>query len=1588
MAYSKKKNKKKSTKYMYGGKKKNIHRKDSNMDYLNPQRKPMYVNPTFANTYSPYLGYGYQYGGTLGTDAYYVDTLPTRDLELLETSYSDPTLQQMPIQDPSRFQGQNIMGVPLDAQGMQDLATQKPTTGNYVAGAVTAGTGIANLTQQEGPVGVEDTVDVVQDTVGTIIPIAGVFDGISDTGQELAASWAPEGKEEEHADWSRRLFEPHTMITEDWIDADAEKKRGDKKTSAVYAAKYGGNIHQTNPNMSTQNLKEVTVAAPSNLKGYEGYFDSPAEYQRVIDTYGPNIIQTKGQNAYDPNVSTDSLMINPHAIPGFDEKAKEVFLKMHPYAKNINDPKVSNLWKNLTVKPSELQAFEETGIVPSSMVTISAMPTKRTAVQQNTSNIPSRKSSSVNTPPTWTGESIGQLPMRSPKEISSIENRGLEQSPYGYANQYNSKTGKWTTPKLTANPKAIEAYREREAFKRQNTGELTPGDIYTSDNKFTPKFTSTVDADALKQTTGFDVSKIDPNMISSFNYGGNMYNDYAYGNKMYNDYQKGGKADFEPHMMYDPETGKGYKADKVEDHERMKKLGYLHKNEMAYGGNMFNEYKTGGGYTVTRSNNRKGKTHKVVRNSDGKTEYYGYPGMGEKENSKLGKKAFRSRHAKNLKNNPFFRAYANATWEYGGVMNEYAEGGKLPKEVLRSRVESHMSKEEADNYVNNYRTGGKQMIKRADGSYSPRGLWDNIRAKAKKNKKSGTKPKKPTKKMLEQERKITANEKAYGGNMFNNNGFGVNTMNQIPVNEFGAGGTHEENLLGGIPQGIGANGLPNLVEQGELKMPDPRDPSGNSSFIVSAQPDMKITKAIAEENGLSKNYIGKTVRKAADMLLRKNELFTREGDTVKQNSIDQDIIAFMNAHEQLTAMKEAKENAKFQEKLGNLAEEFPQQMDAMMPPPQEAAPQGMPMSMPPMGMPSMAQYGGNIHQYNPNLVKKAKEANPNLKKDIKLDSTVYINPGTFSKEDLKKEAERKVKSLKQFGGNIYQYNPNLTNNYATGGEVVDAVGSTLYGIGEGVLDTLTFGATDALTDKGYDWLRSEADLADVEYDEEGNPIGSDMGAGLRGIGNTTGAIGGAFINPSAAGTAVSQGAKGVGDALGASGNEDLEKIGKGVKVAGQVAGTIVGANANVNVPGEAAAGEIVTEGGNKVVKGLQNFGQGNLASESANVSKAGEMGINMGMDMATAQLGKDANKNQREDYIEQEEEKRVKNYFMAKYGGNIHQYNPNMLNASLYTPATYPDFKDTPAGQYMQQELNVSNTPNPQIQEGINILLNPFGNNDTAINENMFNDPRFGQTANYATVNTEVYDNNDAVNNLATRPVETLEENIEERVLMPMNNNSSIVSEKELDNTFNYDPTLSNTSNTTRKQTFGNFAAQMAPIATNLGMGLLGQPDELNLNYVNPITLKRLSAQEQIKNLGYDIADFKKKIRGAAGRQSGIYLGNLQSAFNKFQRAKGKIYSDVARKNIGIDAREVAMNLNVDMQNKSKKDKEEQWNKLSKVAKQNLISTAMGQIAQYAQAQEANRIAEDYNEMFSDRYGYDYSSFLERNKKKKKNKKA
>jgi hypothetical protein len=74
-----------------------------------------------------------------------------------------------------------------------------------------------------------------------------------------------------------------------------------------------------------------------------------------------------------------------------------------------------------------------------------------------------------------------------------------------------------------------------------------------------------------------------------------------------------------------------------------------------------------------------------------------------------------------------------------------------------------------------YKDGG--MIKRADGSYSKRGLWDNIRANAGSGKK-------PTKEMLQQEKKIRAAEKKeYGGwlNQYQDGGWKADPTSSIDM---------------------------------------------------------------------------------------------------------------------------------------------------------------------------------------------------------------------------------------------------------------------------------------------------------------------------------------------------------------------------------------------------------------------------------------------------------------------------------------------------------------------------------------------------------------------------------------------------------------------------------------------------------------------------------------------------------------------------------------------------------------------------------------------------------------------------------------
>jgi hypothetical protein len=111
--------------------------------------------------------------------------------------------------------------------------------------------------------------------------------------------------------------------------------------------------------------------------------------------------------------------------------------------------------------------------------------------------------------------------------------------------------------------------------------------------------------------------------------------------------------------------------------------------------------------------------------------------------------------------------YASTSGQYPAT---YRQGGS----ILSMSNTPQLEGEGKDlNYPSKgYAYGSGGMLKRADGSYSKKGLWDYIRA----NKGSG---KEPTKEMLRQESKIR-NEKAFGG---------VITTSQLPqANYFDNGG--------------------------------------------------------------------------------------------------------------------------------------------------------------------------------------------------------------------------------------------------------------------------------------------------------------------------------------------------------------------------------------------------------------------------------------------------------------------------------------------------------------------------------------------------------------------------------------------------------------------------------------------------------------------------------------------------------------------------------------------------------------------------------------------------------------------------------
>lgn len=136
-----------------------------------------------------------------------------------------------------------------------------------------------------------------------------------------------------------------------------------------------------------------------------------------------------------------------------------------------------------------------------------------------------------------------------------------------------------------------------------------------------------------------------------------------------------------------------------------------------------------------------------------------------------------------------------------------------------------------------------------------------------------------------------ANQFAYGG-QFNS-----------PLTEFNAGGTHEQNPNNGIMQGMGSNGQPNFVEEGETKYND---------YIYSNR--LSIDDSIVKAYNLPTKVKGKTFAEATKIL--NEQVKERPNDPISLKTLEANMSKLAQAQDDLKATIE--QDAGVNEAIDNL----------------------------------------------------------------------------------------------------------------------------------------------------------------------------------------------------------------------------------------------------------------------------------------------------------------------------------------------------------------------------------------------------------------------------------------------------------------------------------------------------------------------------------------------------------------------------------------------------------------------------------------------------------------------------------------------
>jgi hypothetical protein len=142
----------------------------------------------------------------------------------------------------------------------------------------------------------------------------------------------------------------------------------------------------------------------------------------------------------------------------------------------------------------------------------------------------------------------------------------------------------------------------------------------------------------------------------------------------------------------------------------------------------------------------------------------------------------------------------------------------------------------------------------------------------------------------------------------------TNTNNML--NEFNEGGLHEQNPLGGIPQGMGQNQQMNTVEEGETKKDD---------FIYSNR--IRLTEDIVNQFSLPKTLANKTVAEATKII---NNKFEGRNSKIDNSTKKAMLDRIAEAQETIKQIEEAKQ-AEIAQSMQANSQEVPDMMEGQVP---------------------------------------------------------------------------------------------------------------------------------------------------------------------------------------------------------------------------------------------------------------------------------------------------------------------------------------------------------------------------------------------------------------------------------------------------------------------------------------------------------------------------------------------------------------------------------------------------------------------------------------------------------------------------------